>query len=172
MDQDRKFFDTFMLILGGMLGLTVLIYFIASDINQALADQAHETEFAENRQMARLQPVGQVQIAGQAGTAAPQPAPAPQTAAAPAAAKQDIDGQAIYQNACVACHGAGVAGAPKVGDTAAWAPRIAKGMATLKDHALHGFNGETGIMPAKGGRTDLSDAEVVAALEYMVSQSK
>lgn len=82
------------------------------------------------------------------------------------------DGKAVYDSVCFACHATGAAGAPKVGDKAAWAPRIAKGLDTLKQHANNGFQGNSGVMPAKGGRTDLSDADVGAAVEYMVSQSK
>lgn len=82
------------------------------------------------------------------------------------------DGKATYDMACFACHAAGVAGAPKLGDKAAWAPRIEKGMDTLKKHAIEGFQGNSGVMPAKGGRTDLSDEQVNAAVEYMVSQAK
>ena len=58
---------------------------------------------------------------------------------------------------CSACHGTGIAGAPKAGDKSAWAPRIAEGKPTLYQHALNGYNGKTGIMPAKGGRIDLPD---------------
>ncbi|HEY0844518.1 MAG TPA: c-type cytochrome [Noviherbaspirillum sp.] len=82
-----------------------------------------------------------------------------------------IDGKKIYDAACAACHAAGVAGAPKVGDKAAWAPRIKQGDATLYDHAIKGFQGKTGVMPAKGG-SSASDAEVKAAVDYMVSASK
>ena len=81
-------------------------------------------------------------------------------------------GQQTYQQACFACHGTGVAGAPKIGDKAAWAPRIAQGNATLYEHALKGFKGNTGVMPAKGGRVDLSDDVVKAAVDYMVANSK
>ena len=72
----------------------------------------------------------------------------------------------------VACHGTGIAGAPKIGDKAAWAPRIAQGAATLEKHALEGFQGQAGMMPAKGGRTDLSDDAVRAAVEYLAAQSR
>lgn len=82
------------------------------------------------------------------------------------------DGKATFDSVCFACHATGAAGAPKVGDKAAWAPRIAKGMDTLHNHAINGFQGNSGVMPAKGGRTDLSDADVKAAVDYMVSQSK
>lgn len=82
------------------------------------------------------------------------------------------DGKATYDSACFACHATGAAGSPKFGDKAAWAPRIAKGMDVLKQHAKQGFKGDTGFMPAKGGRADLADADVDAAVEYMTSSSK
>jgi cytochrome c5 len=70
------------------------------------------------------------------------------------------------------CHGAGIAGAPKFGDKAAWAPRIAQGSDTLHTHALKGFQGKAGMMPAKGGNAALADADVKAAVDYMVSKAK
>jgi cytochrome c5 len=82
------------------------------------------------------------------------------------------DGKATFQQTCFACHGTGAAGAPKAGDKAAWAPRIKQGKATLYEHALKGFKGSKGFMPAKGGRTDLSDDTVKAAVDYMVSLAK
>jgi len=78
------------------------------------------------------------------------------------------DGAAVYDKACKMCHGAGMMGAPKFGDKAAWAPRIAQGAAVLDDHALKGFKG----MPAKGGKSALSDDEVKAAVAHMVEASK
>ncbi|MGB5104324.1 MAG: c-type cytochrome, partial [Steroidobacteraceae bacterium] len=92
--------------------------------------------------------------------------------AAPAAGAADLAGEDVYNQACVACHGAGVAGAPKFGDVAAWAPRIAQGSETLNTHALQGFQGKGGFMPPKGGRTDLSDQSVINAVEYMVAAAK
>jgi len=89
-----------------------------------------------------------------------------------ATAAQANDGQKTYQSACFACHGTGAAGAPKTGDKAAWAPRIKTGNATLYDHAIKGYKGAKGVMPAKGGRMDLSDDAVKAAVDYMVAQSK
>jgi cytochrome c5 len=81
-------------------------------------------------------------------------------------------GQQVYQSACFACHGTGAAGAPKLGDTADWAPRIAQGSETLLQHAINGFQGQKGYMPPKGGRMDLSDADVTAAVAYMVSEGQ
>jgi cytochrome c5 len=83
-----------------------------------------------------------------------------------------MDGKTVFQTVCSACHGTGIAGAPKVGDKAAWAPRIAQGVETLDKHAIGGFQGKSGVMPAKGGRVDMSDDNVKAAVEYMVSQSR
>jgi cytochrome c5 len=106
---------------------------------------------------------------------AAQAAPAPAAAAGPAAgapAKLAADaGKKTYEAACVACHGAGIAGAPKFGDKAAWAPRIKQGKDTLYTHALKGFMGKAGMMPATGGSA-ASDDEVKAAVDYMVSAAK
>ena len=85
---------------------------------------------------------------------------------------QAADGKSTYMAACFACHGTGAAGAPKMGDKPAWTSRIAQGMATLSDHAIKGYKGKKGFMPAKGGRSDLSDGAVNAAVKYMVDQSK
>ncbi|MGK2906469.1 MAG: c-type cytochrome [Desulfuromonadales bacterium] len=81
-------------------------------------------------------------------------------------------GEKVYNQSCSSCHAEGIAGAPKIGDSAAWADRIAKGMEALHNNSINGFTGETGMMPAKGGASSLSDDEVKAAVEYMVSQSK
>jgi len=111
-----------------------------------------------------------------APTAAPAaPAPAP-TAADAAAAGNTAQanagaGKALYSAACVACHGAGIAGAPKFGDKAAWAPRIAQGVNVLYAHAIKGFQGKVGVMPPKGG-SSAPDAEVKSAVDYMVGAAK
>lgn len=81
------------------------------------------------------------------------------------------DGKKVYDASCAACHGTGVAGAPKMGDKAAWAPRIKQGSATLYDHAIKGFQGKAGVMPPKGGSA-ASDDEVKAAVDYMTAASK
>ena len=81
-------------------------------------------------------------------------------------------GADVFNEACAACHVAGVAGAPRLGDTAAWTDRIAKGRDTLVEHAIKGFAGSAGYMPAKGGRMDLSDADTAAAVEYMMEKGQ
>ncbi|MGZ8287972.1 MAG: c-type cytochrome [Telluria sp.] len=104
-----------------------------------------------------------------APVAAPAPAPAV-AAAAPAALSADA-GKNIYNASCAACHTSGIAGAPKFADKAAWAARIKQGDAVLYDHAIKGFTGKAGMMPPKGGST-ASDAEVKAAVDYMVAAAK
>lgn len=100
-----------------------------------------------------------------ATTAAPAPAPAPP-------AVDHSAGKSVYNKTCAMCHAAGVAGAPKPGDKADWGPRIAQGEAVLIKHALEGFTGSKGQMPAKGGAPTLSDDEVKSAVAFMVSQSR
>lgn len=85
---------------------------------------------------------------------------------APAAAAAVVDGEAIYKQSCMACHAAGVAGAPKLDDSEAWSPRLAKGTDALVQSVTNGLN----AMPPKGGCMACSDDELRAAVEYMLSQ--
>ena len=78
------------------------------------------------------------------------------------------DGETVYNTVCTACHASGIAGAPKTGDKAAWAPRIATGMDALFKSASNGKN----AMPARGGGADLSDDELKAAVEYLVGKAR
>lgn len=87
------------------------------------------------------------------------------------AAMADV-GKETYDKACFACHMMGIAGAPKLGDKDNWGPRIAQGLDVLKQHSIEGFTGSAGFMPPKGGRTDLTDDEVKAAVVYMVEQAQ
>jgi cytochrome c5 len=106
--------------------------------------------------------------------AAPAPAvaaPAP-VAATPTTAALAVDGAAIYKKSCSLCHAGGVAGAPKFGDKAQWTERIAQGNEVLYTHAIKGFKGKTGVMPAKGGSASLTDDQVKAAVDHMVAAAK
>ena len=106
----------------------------------------------------RIAPVGSVCLEGDSscGTA---------VAATGGAAKS---GEDIYNSSCMACHASGAAGAPKLGDVAAWAPRIGKGVETLYSSAISGFNG----MPAKGLCMSCSDDELKATVDYMLENSQ
>jgi cytochrome c5 len=94
-------------------------------------------------------------------------APAGAVPAAGAAAKP-ADGKTVFDTTCTACHSTGAAGAPKYGDKAAWAPRLAQGKPALYNSALHG----KGAMPPKGGNTALADDAVKAAVDYMAAAAK
>lgn len=82
------------------------------------------------------------------------------------------DGAEVYATACAMCHAAGVAGAPKVGEASLWNDRIAQGESVLFEHAINGFQGSAGFMPAKGGCSSCSDEEVTAAVQHMLSLIK
>ncbi len=118
----------------------------------------------------RIAPVAKLQIEGAAevAPAAPQAAKvATVTPAAPAAGGKP-DGKKVYDTTCMACHATGAANAPKLGDKAAWAPRIKTGTDALYASVLKG----KGAMPPKGGNAGLADADVKAAVDYLVAASK
>ncbi len=81
-------------------------------------------------------------------------------------------GKALFDASCSACHKTGLLGAPKLGDKAAWAPRIAQGLDVLISHADNGFSGKVGAMPAKGGNSKLTTAEIGNAVAYIAEQGK
>jgi cytochrome c5 len=162
--HDQHFFDTFMLVLGILVAFAVAMYWLANGIADTVPG-AYEKGSSTEEQLIdqRLAPVGDVQISGDAKSQMAKAAPA-----AGGGGGAPKSGKEIWEGTCAACHGSGLLGAPKMGDKAAWAPRIKKGMDVLKEHALKGFN----QMPAHGGNSSLSDEDVVKALEYMVGQSK
>ena len=122
---------------------------------------------------ARLAAVGQINTAEAQSNSTTTKVAATEVAATEVTSTEaSVDGQKIYQGACIACHGAGIAGAPAVGNVAAWASRIEAGADTLYANAINGFQGSSGVMPGKGGNAALSDGEVKAAVDYMVSQSQ
>jgi cytochrome c5 len=119
---------------------------------------------------ARIKPVGEINTGAAGAVDAAAVTPTQVAAAAPeaAASGKPKSGSEVYQSVCTACHGAGLAGAPKTGDAGAWKTRVAQGKNTLYDHAIHGIR----MMPAKGGNTSLSDAEVKSAVDHMLAQLK
>lgn len=166
-NNDQRFMDIFTLVIGILVavavGLIVLANMMGSEIQTgSLRDNpAYAAEVGE-----RLQPFGRAALTGEAV------ATDAATAAAPAPVSAPLSGPQVFNQACNACHGAGIGGAPKSGDKAAWGPRIAQGNGTLYKHAIEGFQGKTGFMPPKGGWVNLSDADITAAVDYMVEQSR
>ena len=170
--SDQSFMRQFSLLIAGLSVLTVLLIALGWTI---YSHEPKETNPNAAKQVAeRIAPVGAV-YAGDTGRAA---MAAAEEAAAKAAASQvayggTTDGKTIYDNLCTSCHTAGVAGAPKLGDKAMWAPRIAEGLDTLIKHATEGYHGPDGnFMPPKGGNPALTDAQVKAAVTWIVGQAK
>ena len=153
--------------IGGIV-LTLLLILLgnitASDVNERQRLDRNTRYGASSGATERVKAVGQMNLASNiaASSASTQVA---------ATAIAIIDGKKIYNGMCVACHGAGVAGAPRVGDKGAWAERIDKGATTLYANAINGVQGSSGVMPAKGGNPALSDDEIKAVVDYMVAQS-
>ena len=165
--HDRKFFDTFMLVLGILAAVTIGLMILAGIVSDRTAKVFNEEDPLRQQETSeRIHPVARVAVAGQDNSALAPPAAAAATAAT------DMAGDQVYQQVCTACHGAGLAGAPKTGDQTAWGPRLAQGVETLNKHAIEGYQGKAGFMPPKGGRTDLTDQSVINAVEYMVAQTK
>ena len=139
----------------------------AHHATEDIAAEQGEIARANNPAPAAKEPATPVATAAPASTAtATASAPATQTATATASDA----GEKLYGQTCKACHDAGLLGAPKPGDKENWKPRIAQGKDTLYKHAIEGFTGKTGAMPAKGGSA-ASDDEVKAAVDYMVAKS-
>lgn len=114
----------------------------------------------EDQIKARVEPVGTVCVQGEdCGDV---------KVSAASASGEPRSGEKVYGAVCKACHAAGVAGAPKLGDKEVWAPRISEGMETLVSHAVDGYN----AMPAKGGCANCPDEEIEAAVKYMVEAAK
>jgi cytochrome c5 len=156
-----------LLVLGILVGVAIVLILVARMIASRTQDQTVQDDSKVRQATAeRLAPVAKVAISGADNSALEAPKPQTQAAAA------DLPGDQVYNTACIACHGAGIAGAPKYTDKGAWAPRIAQGMPTLYKHALEGFQGKAGFMPAKGGRADYSDKSITSGVEFMVAGSK
>jgi len=153
--KDKEFYTTFFSIMGGLAVFAILLVIIASNLTSDVSDYKPEEIVLEN-----IKPVGQVYIAG---VSEPEAAPAVDTVAAADGPKS---GEEVYNGTCVSCHGTGAAGAPKFGDKAAWAPRIAKGNDALLSSVKNGLN----AMPPKGTCMTCSDDDLRAAIAYMVEQ--
>jgi cytochrome c5 len=168
----QSFLRQFSLLIVGLGILTLVLIFSAWTIYEHEPKEVDPNAAAQVS--ARIAPAGDV-YAGNTGRAAMEQAAA---AAAAAAAAQvayggSTDGKTIYDNLCHSCHTAGIAGAPKLGDKSMWAPRIAEGLDTLIKHATEGYHGPDGnFMPPKGGNPSLNDAQVKAAVTWIVGQAK
>jgi cytochrome c5 len=170
--SDQSFLRQFSLTIGALMVLTVILVLSALAINNSEPKETNPNHPATVA--ARIAPAGAV-YAGDTGRAAMQAAAdeAAKAAAAQVAYGGTTDGKEIYDHLCTSCHTGGIAGAPKVGDKGAWAPRIAQGIDTLVKHAIEGYHGPDGnFMPPKGGNPALTDEQVTNAVHWIVDQAK
>lgn len=146
-------------VLGFVVPIMAIVLVVQLVVNRPSVDS---TAMSPQAVAARIQPVGRVAFGEE-------PAAAPAKGAAGSTAKPGAaDGKSVYGATCAACHATGVANAPKLGDKAAWAARSKAGGAALVKSVLSG----KGAMPPKGGNASLSEADVRAAVEYLLAQSK
>lgn len=162
-ESDQKFFDLFSLIIGVLVLIAVAIFVLAKNMSASTQGfyKTQGTEY-QQRMSDRLQPFGDARMPGEEQVAAAPAAVEPVAAA--------LSGPQVYNEACIACHAAGIGGAPMLTDSANWAPRIEQGIDTLRLHAIEGYTGAAGYMPPKGGRLDLSDDEIYGAIDFMLEQ--
>jgi len=160
--SDTHFFNSFSLVLGILIFFSIILFAVARVIGadnqgkEVLEDHLHIVDVDKN-----IAPVAQEAVAGQDNSALAVPV------AAPVAADVPTTGEQAFTKVCSACHALGINGAPKIGDHAAWGPRIAQGKDTLYQHAISG----KGNMPPRGGTT-WPDATIRMAVDYMVSLNK
>lgn len=170
--QDTHFFNVFSLVIGLLVAVTIGLFALARIVASHTQEAQVLTEPDYSKSVAaRIAEPTHEAVAGADNSALAIKVEAAEGAgsAAPAMAKS---GTELFEQTCSVCHGQGIAGAPKAGDKTAWAPRIAAGKATLYEHALKGFQGKTGVMPPKGGRTDLPDDLVKQAVDHMVQMAQ
>lgn len=167
--QDSQFFNIFSLVLGILIVIAILLFALARVVGNntqrthLLSDPKYVADVENNLT------TGRVAVAGRDNSAL-----TIQAAAGAVVAQLAVptDGPGVYEQVCGACHLNGIGGAPRSDDKGAWAPRLAQGKDTLYKHAIEGYTGKNGVMPAKGGRTDLSDELVRAAVDYMAAKAQ
>jgi len=152
-NQGSSIKELIIAIPGAIIGFTLLVSLLAylfGVVGGEKAEPSKEaTEAAEQKVVANIQPVATVEVAEAAG------------------AHVEKSGEEIVKGVCIACHGVGALGAPKLGDAGDWGPRIAQGYETLVKHAIEGIRS----MPARGGNAELTDHEVADAVAYMANQA-
>jgi len=151
-NSGSTFWQVVLVILGSIVGFTLLVALIAYLFSGPAADEA--TEVVEDRTQVEenIAPVASVEVAAVEDTAS---------------ASAEKTGEEIVTASCAMCHATGMMESPKLGDAGQWEARIAKGFDTLVENATNGFNN----MPAKGGNAALTDKEVARAVAYMANQA-
>jgi len=168
---DRRFVNHFAAVIVLLHVVVIGFFFLARTIGARTQEEALRADpMAMRAATQRIAPFAREAVAGADNSALV----AQDEAATSQAAKPkvlELNGQQTFDLACHLCHATGVSGAPRFGNQADWAPRLAKGKNVLYQHALQGFQGQKGVMPPKGGRPDLSDHSVRAAVDLMASRA-
>jgi len=166
-EQDKIFFRNFTLTLA-FIAVMMITFYVIADMVTGEGENAKTN--VNTISVAELtKPVGQVAVAGEESE---DTVVQNEIVADASAVGKSISGESVYNGLCVNCHGIAALAAmiPQAGDAAAWGPRIKKDTDVLYANAINGYTGELGMMPAKGGNPDLSDEEVKAAVDYIISQ--
>jgi len=169
-NHDLVFLKHFSMVILFLMGVTVVLLLFAGYMH---GTAPHEKDpRAEQRTNERIAPLAGV-YAGDTGAAAQAAAAQAALAAAASQVAYDgtLDGSVIYGNLCAGCHTSGAGGAPQL-TQAAWSNRVAQGVDTLVKHAIEGYQGQAGLMPARGGNPSLSDEQVAATVKWMVDNLK
>ena len=145
MERDRKSLDTFSMLALALAAIAVLIVVLAivmPDLTLRLftADAKDVQASADER----IHPLSQYYLPGEEHGA---PEPVVEHAEPVAPVVTMMTGPQVYNEACIACHGTGIGGAPKVGDVGTWAPRLSQGIAVLREHAIGGYQGSPRFPP-------------------------
>ena len=166
-EQDKIFFRNFTLTLAFIAAMMIAFYVIADMVTNEGENAKTNVNTISVAELTK--PVGQVAVAGEEteNTIVQN-----EIVADASAVGKSISGESVYNGLCVNCHGIAALAAmiPQAGDAATWGPRIKKGTDVLYANAINGYTGELGMMPAKGGNPALSDEEVKAAVDYIISQ--
>ena len=164
-EQDQVFFRNFSLVVGGIAAMMVVFFIAAQFVG---TDDEAEAKLRASKVAEVTAPVGQVTAMGEE-MASEADAVVAETTTGETSGNV---GETVFNGLCVNCHGMAAMAAmiPQAGDKAAWGPRIEQGIETLYDHAINGFTGNMGMMPARGSNPALTDEEVKAAVDYMVSK--
>ncbi|HIG78872.1 MAG TPA: cytochrome c5 family protein [Cycloclasticus sp.] len=160
MSEDKQVLNDIGKVIAVLIIIAIVISIAA--INLVGDNEGTSAAFQEKKVLDRIKPLGVV------ATTAAEAKEASPVVEEVAVEQGPMTAEQVYNTACMACHSTGAAGAPKTGDVAAWAPRIAQGDDVLFEHATKGFKG----MPPRGGSPQLSDEDITVAIGFMVSQSQ
>lgn len=157
-----------MVVIGALIVVTIALIFLARFIaGQTQLQWVREQPETQEQVAARIAPVGRVTLPGDLADLPP----VVPVVAQVAPAEVEMTGPQVYNQACLVCHGPGIGGAPTIDAPGDWQLRLDQGIEVVYQHAILGYMGPAGYMPPKGGRADLSDEEVKAAVDYMLEKA-